>query len=299
MSYFTQRHGMRKPIEKTDVINRDVYSVLLNCCEKHYKYLTHIYPRKCHDDFTDKDYLAFDKFSFFNRIKITIPTLTYDKFNVIVQPNKRYDQYAVLDLIEYLAQNIQDISEGWNNQRYQNYWHTTCLESEHIKNTFSKEINDIFIESGLLYVLTDEKTIERIIENTPLTTEVEKQVSEVKGKGLQDLLNDSILLFKSPYPNANKAAVEKIWDALENLKTYFKDSDKKQADQKVSDILSGKNPDMVKLFEKELSELGNIGNNYGIRHFNDRQIEVSDSRHYDYFFNRCLSLISLALKYLK
>jgi N-acetylneuraminic acid mutarotase len=94
-------------------------------------------------------------------------------------------------------------------------------------------------------------------------------------------------------------AVEKIWDALENLKTYFKDSAKKQVNQKVSDILSSQNEQISKIFEKELSELGNIGNNYHIRHYNDIQVQVTDSRHYDYFFNRCLSLVSLALQYLK
>lgn len=300
MELYTERHGMRKPINKTEIINIDMYALLLECCEKYKKNLTHIFEVNCHHDYTNSDYVTFNEQGFTTRIKFKIPELFRDKYDRISKPtvDDKYDQYSLLDLIEFFAQNIQDITEYWNNEQYKNFRNIDCLGTFKIFNDFKREINNIFVESGLLYELTNERIIERIVENSVLTPNIEKQVEKIKEKDLQDLLNEAIGFYKSPYPNDNKIAVEKIWDALESLKTYFKNSNKKQADQKVSDILASNDEQVAKIFEKELSELGNIGNNYHIRHYNDKQVQIADSHHYDYLFNRCLSLISLALKYL-
>lgn len=32
MSYFTQRHGMRTPIERTSIITPEMYALLFSCC---------------------------------------------------------------------------------------------------------------------------------------------------------------------------------------------------------------------------------------------------------------------------
>ena len=45
--------------------------------------------------------------------------------------------------------------------------------------------------------------------------------------------------------------------------------------------------------------LTSIGNHYRIRHHETDKINITDSRYYDYFFNRCLSLIALAIQYLQ
>lgn len=297
---YTERHGIRAPINKTYCISIEMYNLLFDCCQKYKKNLTHIFTLNCHHDFTDSNYIAFNENGFINRIKIKIPALYKDEYGRICAPSSDddYDQYALLDYIEFFAQNMKDISERWNNERYRNFQIIECLNTINVLKTFQNEINDILVESGLLYTLTDDKIIERIVENSPLTQEIENQIVNLKEHNLQDLLDEAISLYKSPYPNANKLAVEKIWDALENLKVYFVDSKKKQADQKVSDILSAQNEQVARIFEKELSELGNIGNNYHIRHYNDKQVIVTDNRHYDYFFNRCLSLIGLAIQYL-
>ena len=49
----------------------------------------------------------------------------------------------------------------------------------------------------------------------------------------------------------------------------------------------------------EFKELTTIGNNFRIRHHETNKIDIVDIRHYDYFFNRCLALIALALQYLQ
>lgn len=61
MNLYTERHGIRAPREKTYSINRDMYSLLVDCCKKYQKNLTHIFTMNCHDDFTNSDYIAFDE----------------------------------------------------------------------------------------------------------------------------------------------------------------------------------------------------------------------------------------------
>jgi len=301
MSYYTERHGLRAPIEKTYDITVDMYAVIIDCCEKYYKNLTHLFTLKCHDDFTTRDYLAFNQNAFQNRMKSKIPALFCDENSKITVPaiGNKYDQYALLDFIEFIAQNIKDISEGWNNQRYQNYWYIDCLNTTRVFSEYQNEINGIFAESGLLYTLTGEKIIERVVENSPLTLEIKKSISTVKEKGTQELLTEAIMLHKQPYPELPRDAVEKIWDALERLKTYYITLDKKHSAAKIVNDMAHGQAEFTDLFNAEFKALTDIGNSFRIRHHETDKIDITDTKHYDYFFNRCLSLIALAIQYLQ
>lgn len=299
MKLYTERRGIRAPLEKTYSINRDMYSLLLDCCKTYQKNLTHIFTLNCHHDFTDSDYVAFDEKRFITRIKIRIPSLFRDEYNRICAPayEDEYDQYALLDLIEYFAQNIEDISERWNNS-YQNYQTIDCLNTSDIFKNFQEAINEIFTEAGLLYKLTDEKIIERIVENSPLTLEIENNFAAVHEVGTRELLKDAVALYKTPNSTARQDSVEKIWDALERLKTYYTTLDKRQSSEKIANDMAGGNSDFFDLFNSEFILLSKIGNNYRIRHHETNKIDITDVRYYDYLFNRCLSLIALAIKYL-
>lgn len=62
MSYYTERHGMRAPIEQTYEIDTSRYAVLFGCCEKYYDNIAWKYPKECDDGLgccgLDKDRLA-------------------------------------------------------------------------------------------------------------------------------------------------------------------------------------------------------------------------------------------------
>ena len=299
MKLYTERHGIRSPKEKTYSINKDVYSLLLNSCINYEKNLTHIFSMICHDNFTDSDYTAFDERTFDTKIKIRIPTMYRDEFGRICAPNDdQYDQFALIDFIEFFAQNIQDISEYWNNDRYKNYKTIDCLETSNVYDDFQNEINDIFQEAGVLYVLTDNRIVERVVENTPLTQEMEDNFDKVKEKGIKDLLKDAIELYKTPNHAARQDSIEKIWDALERLKTYY-DSDKKRSVSQIVDDMAHQDANYQELFDREFRALTDIGNQNRIRHHETDKIEIIDEKYCDYLFNRCLSLIALAVQYLK
>lgn len=298
---FTERHGIRAPIEKTYLISVEMYSLLFECCNKYKKNLTNLFPLYCHHNFTDSDYLTFDEKGFINRIKVRIPALFKNEYGTICTPTAEddYDQYALIDYIEFFAQNIMDISENWNNDRYRNYQYIDCLKTKEVFIEFKSAINELFIESGLLYTLTDEAIVERIVEDSPLTKQIENSFSTVKEKGIRDLLKDAIALYKTPNPYARQDSVEKIWDALERLKTYYISLDKKKSATKIVEDMSGGSEDFKELFNAEFKALTDIGNHYRIRHHETDKIDIIDEKYYDYLFNRCLSLIALSVQYLQ
>lgn len=299
MKLYTERCGIRAPLKKTYSINRDMYSLLLDCCTRYEKNLTHIFTLNCHHDFTDSDYVAFNEQGFKTKIKIRIPSLFRDDLDNISVPSDydEYDQYALLDLIEYFAQNIKDIDEHWNNS-YQNYKTIDCFNTSDIFQSFQQEINEIFAESGLLYELTDERIIERIVENSILTKEMEVNFEAVNEGGIRELLKDAVALYKTPNSAARQDSVEKIWDAFERMKTYYTTLKKNKSIEKIVNDMADGNSHFIDLFDKEFRELTYIGNNYRIRHHETNKFNITDERYYDYFFNRCLSLIALTIEYL-
>ncbi len=301
MAYFSERSGMKRDVEKTYGINNDVYLAIMDVCKKYFHNLTWKFSANCHDDFTNKDYQTFDNNSFLVRVKLKFPSLFSAVTGVFcedVKPNEEF-QYAFLDFIEYIAENIKDVKEGWNNPIYKNFWYIECKTTCEVFEIYKSEINEIFTDAGVLYNLNDNKQIERLLENDIITNELLEEVDSISEKGLKDLLNIAISKHKSPKTQENKDAVEKMWDALERLKTYYTNMDKKGSSTKIINDIAGGKDDYITLFTAEFKELTDIGNEFRIRHHETNKIDITDIRHYDYFFNRCLSLIALAIQYLQ
>ena len=298
MSYFTERHGIREPVKHTTKITIEMYALLFDCCEKYYDNIAWKFPEQCLDG---NGICGMDIDKFNNELMFERPSLYrgYNKKIVKPEKNEEYDQYALLDLIEFFANNVRDISFR--------YWHSyfrhddlSFAETYNVFDAFRNEINNIFRKTGLMYTLTDKKNVERVIEDSTLTAEVETIVKTIKEIGTRELLEEAIMLFKQPNPSAMKMAVDKIWDAFERLKTYHgADKQKKASIEKIANDISNGQAEYIKLFNDEFSALTNIGNNFRIRHHETNKINITDQRHYDYFFNRCLSLISLAIQYLQ
>lgn len=114
--------------------------------------------------------------------------------------------------------------------------------------------------------------------------------------GLKELLQEAAKY----YDEGNyKIAVEKLWDAFERLKTYYSPTlDKKKSANKLIEDMSNSKEAYKKLFDKEFLDLTTIGNEFRIRHHETTKIDIEDNRHYDFFYKRCLSLISIAIQYL-
>lgn len=127
----------------------------------------------------------------------------------------------------------------------------------------------------------------------------ESRIQQTPEKKLRELIQRAVELHRLPEETSRKEAVEKIWDALERLKTYYVDEPKKTSAQQLIQNVSGGQEEIRALLDEEFQKLTTIGNTFFIRHSETDQIIPADVRHYDYFFNRCLSLILLAIPYLE
>lgn len=307
MEYYTMRHGMRQPISKSHDITIDKYALLLHCCEKYYDNIAWKYPEACPDGAKccglNHQNLVLD-------IKYEIPSLYRDEYNTIAVPCEHknifdagskidsYDQYALLDYIEFIGANVRDISRKvWHG--FFGHHDLTFDSTTQVFTTYRDEINAVFRKTGLLYELTTKGIVERLEEYGVLEKNTEVDVSLVAEDGLRELLTTAISLHKSPHPEDHKNSVEKIWDALERLKTYYTHLDKKSSAAKIINDIADGRTEFVTLFDAEFRALTDIGNNFRIRHHETNRVDIKDLRHFDYFFNRCLSLIALSLQYLQ
>lgn len=171
--------------------------------------------------------------------------------------------------------------------------------SNNEKTPFQAAINASLKKDNVPFRLTDRGLIEILSDHEVLSSEIIKSIESVSESGIQDLLNEAITKHMQPTFQAHRDATEKIWDALERLKTYYTDMDKKASATKIVTDIAGGQTDFVYLFDTEFKALTDIGNNFRIRHHETNKIDITDIRHYDYFFNRCLSLISTAVLYLE
>ena len=306
MALYTERHGMRAPIEKTYSISLKSYSLLYDCCAKYYENLAWKYQDECPDGLG----ICGFSFSAFNEdMEFEIPTL-FRRDGQIDKPRSienifndepdvdEYDQYALFDLIEFVAQNVRDITYR-NFHRFYGHEDLSFGETNAIAGKFLEEINSIFRKTGLLYQLTENLEVERIEETSVLSEKMLDDIENIAESGVRELLIIALQKHKSPHPNDQKDAVEKIWDALERLKTYYTDKDKKGSVEQIVKDMANEQTDFINLFNSEFRSLTDIGNNFRIRHHETSKIDITDMRHYDYFFNRCLSMIALAIQYLK
>lgn len=303
MCYYTERHGMRKPIEQTYDIDSSKYSVLLGCCEKYYDNIAWKCPKECEDG---RICFGLDIYRFTNEMRYEIPGLYINNAGRIDVPRIVSNSYkdgklingcnhfALLDFIEYMYENIHDVVKS-NFQPFR----LTLLNSRAVMLQFQDDINTCFLKTGLLYKLYTNGKVERVIPNDVVTPDIVKTVLGIKEEGTRNLLKEAIALHYSHAPNAARGSVERLWDAFERMKTYYTDLGKLHSVSKIVADMAGDSQTFYDIFDKEFRWLTNAGNNFRIRHHETDKVEIRDARHYDYFFNRCLSLIALAIQYLK
>ena len=157
---------------------------------------------------------------------------------------------------------------------------------------YAAQMNAIFKLNSVPYNLEQG----RIVSTLEIAIDP-KILAEIPEKGLKELLSEANAYYRS---GNKQIAVEKIWDAFERLKTYYSPTlNKAQSADKIIDNMSNSEPNYKTLYEAEFKALTNIGNNFRIRHHETTKIDITDNRQYDYFYKRCLALVSVAILYLE
>lgn len=157
---------------------------------------------------------------------------------------------------------------------------------------YAVQMNTIFKINSVPYKLEQG----RIVSTLEIAIDP-KILAEIPEKGLKELLSEADAYYRS---GNKQIAVEKIWDAFERLKTYYSPTlNKAQSAGKIIDNMSNSEPNYKALYEAEFKALTNIGNSFRIRHHETTKIDITDNRQYDYFYKRCLALVSVAILYLE
>lgn len=94
-------------------------------------------------------------------------------------------------------------------------------------------------------------------------------------------------------------ATEKIWDAFERIKTFYKQYDKKGSITKLIDIVSKNNAEYREMVEEEFTSLTKLGNDFRIRHHETNKKDIYCKEHYDYLFHRCIAVLRLVTSVLR
>lgn len=166
------------------------------------------------------------------------------------------------------------------------------FEKHNTSNDFATRVNALFKSNNMAYKMKHG----RIVSTFGIVID-KNTLSEISENGLKELLSEANKYYQK---DNKKIAVEKLWDAFERLKTYYSPALNKAASaDKIVDDMSASEPHYQALYKAEFKALTDIGNNFRIRHHETTKIDITDNRQYDYFYKRCLALISVAILYLE
>lgn len=165
-------------------------------------------------------------------------------------------------------------------------------EKYNANNDYTAQMNTLLKLNSVAYKLKQGR-----IDSTLDVPINKKDVSAISEKGLKELLNEADRYY---HAGNKQIAVEKLWDAFERLKTYYSPAlQKKESANKIIEDMSASDPNFKKMYETEFFALTTIGNDYRIRHHETTKIDITDNRQYDYFYKRCLALMSVAILHLE
>lgn len=131
-----------------------------------------------------------------------------------------------------------------------------------------------------------------------IQTTVEVKAVETKDPDLKELISIAEIHFRKGDSESKQIALEKIWDVLEKLKTYYL-ANKKKSVEMIIDKISKGDTEMADTFNDEFDYLTKFGNIHQIRHFETGKTAIKDVRMKEYWYMRCLALINLAIKYIE
>ena len=141
---FSERNGLRSGINPTDVITAEIFRMLFDCCESYLDNLGYKYPDYCPDDSNCNIICGVDVNKLYLFLKFRIPNLFCNGSNILIpRESDEYDQYALLDFIEYIAQNMKTkVFDSFHS--YWGHHHLSFNDSSKDFDKFREEINEIF-----------------------------------------------------------------------------------------------------------------------------------------------------------
>ena len=134
-----------------------------------------------------------------------------------------------------------------------------------------------------------------IVKNSAIHTPFSMSLGHLTDVDLKELIENAENFYAS---GDKQSATEKIWDAFERMKTYYIGLNKRDSVNRIINNVGQGDNDYFQLFDGEFRKLTEIGNTYRIRHHETDKKNIDDERYYDYFYLKCISLISTTIQFL-
>jgi len=196
----------------------------------------------------------------------------------------------VLDLIEFCYKSVLCTTTD-HKELYQKYDYLSHREIGQI--SFRDDINQIFKRNGIIYELTKDGEIIRLVpdEFLKLFQRTEFHTGDVD---LDNLLSAARMKFLDSDLHTRRDSLEKLWDAWERLKTIESNNKKSSIEMLLAKTAPEEN--FNKRLNTDAAELTEIGNQFRIRHHEIGKIPIESSNQADYLFLRMFNIIYLILK---
>ena len=246
------------------------------------------YPAMCLDGLGP---VGSEEEQFLDALLAEVPNL--DKTNFATVFEKNWSKYDLFDTLEFCWNCIGEPVKT-NYHSYFNHHHLT-FNIEAGQEKFCEDVNRIFRRNGLVYELSQQGRIQRLV--TPV---LQKNLLSPQFQTGDAELDNMLEIAQNKFLNPNQAiryeALGALWNAWERLKTTVSGRDKKRQVKLLLDQAAGSTPLFRECLENEANELTKIGNRFHIRHSETNQVRLVDDSHIDYLFHRLFALIQLILR---
>lgn len=205
--------------------------------------------------------------------------------------NISIEDHVIFDLLEYAAERIAKPEEdAWHD--YFKHYHLQFDEKDGRKE-FQEEVNRLLLRGNSVYEFALIDGLLRI--RRLVTPEVQRLINELrpdtKDAGLDNLIVESCNRYLSRKVEDRKIGLDRLWDALDRLKTIDIPGKGNKRDSTVQLLAYINDEDLRKIIEKDMCEINSIGNDvFQIRHYETDKLPVP-LEGYDYLFSRLSNLI--------
>ena len=205
-----------------------------------------------------------------------------------------WQQNDLFDTIEFCWNCIGEPTKGTYHSFFQHHHLTFDIDAG--RENFREDINRIFRRNGLVYELSQEGRIQRLVPPVLHKSLLSPQFRTGDSE-LDNLLESAQNKFLDSDQAIHYEALKDLWDAWERLKTIVSGTHKRIQVEIILDQTAGsRSPQFRESLEKEAKELTSIGNRFHIRHSETDQERLVDNSHIDYLFLRLFALIQLIIR---
>ncbi len=285
--YYTD-NGLKKRPQTTDTIGQTLWEGLRSLIEIRIGdgSFGFGYPEQCPDPYAGP--CGCDREAFRKLLLATVPEAVWplDTADSIRTP-------VILEILEFCASAVgKPIHDSYH--KFYSHHHLHWDRDEGLKE-FVNQVNLLFKQNGVAYELTEEGKVRRIMPE-PLAESFKSTRFDTGDADTDRLLEQACRKILLPKEDDRRAALEKLWDAFERIKTLEPGSDKRCQANAMLELIAPPNSKFRDLVDKEASTLTNIGNSFCIRHFETSQENLTSPTHSEYLFWRLFVFIRLVLK---